>query len=161
MKELTDQLRGVRHIRRLRIHTRLPIVLPERVDQELLDWLHALPWPVAIVVHANHANELDADVASAMHRLRAVGATLLNQSVLLRGVNDDSAALIALSETLFDHGVLPYYLHLLDRVQGAAHFEVDTATAQALERTLRGALPGYLMPRFVREIAGASSKMPL
>lgn len=158
--ELTEQLRGVPHVRRLRLHTRLPIVLPARVDAELTDWLGALRWPVAIVVHSNHANEINDEVAAAMRQLRSTGATLLNQSVLLRGVNDDVDTLANLSVTLFEAGVLPYYLHLLDRVRGSVHFEVSDDEAARLESGLRERLPGYLMPRWVREIAGQPSKTP-
>lgn len=158
LAELTDALASIAHLKRLRIHTRLPIVLPERVDAELTVWLRRLPWPVAVVLHANHANEIDAGVAHACARLRASGVALLNQSVLLRGVNDDAGTLAALSERLFDCGVIPYYLHQLDRVAGTAHFAVDDATARALIDTLRGRLSGYLVPRLVREIAGAPGK---
>ena len=161
LEELTDGLRALPHIRRLRLHTRLPIVLPERVDAGLLAWLRDLPWPVAVVVHANHPNELDASVADALGRLRAAGATVLNQAVLLRGINDDAAVLADLSERLFDAGALPYYLHQLDRVAGTAHFEVDDARALALHAQLQATLPGYLVPRLVREVAGAPSKTPL
>jgi KamA family protein len=161
LAELTTALTPVRHLRRLRIHTRLPVVLPERIDEELSRWLGALPWPTTIVLHANHANELDTSVAAACARLRDRGAILLNQSVLLRGVNDDVPVLADLSERLFDCGVLPYYLHQLDRVAGAAHFEVDDARARDLVDELRARLPGYLVPRLVREIAGARSKTPL
>ena len=158
LAELTAALAAIAHVRRLRIHSRLPIVLPERVDAELLHWLAALPWPLAFVVHANHANEFDASVDAALARLRGAGAHLLNQAVLLRGVNDDVETLAALSERGFDAGVLPYYLHQLDRVQGAAHFEVDDARALALRDELRARLPGYLVPRLVREVAGDSGK---
>jgi len=158
LAELTDALRELPHVRRLRLHTRLPIVLPERVDAELTGWLASLPWPVAIVVHANHANEFDASVDAAMRDLRATGATLLNQAVLLRGVNDDVDALAALAERSFDAGVLPYYLHQLDRVAGAAHFEVDDGTALALHAALVARQSGYLVPRLVREVAGDASK---
>lgn len=161
LRELTEQLRAIPHLKRLRIHTRLPIVLPERVDAELCDWLGNLPWPVAVVVHANHAREIDRDVTAALARLRATGATLLNQAVLLAGVNDRVDAQAALSESLFEAGVLPYYLHLLDRVQGAAHFEVDDDRARRILQALRARLPGYLVPRLVREIAGESSKTPV
>jgi len=160
LKELTDALTEIPHIRRLRIHTRLPIVLPARVDSELCNWLACLRWPVAVVVHANHGNEIADDVRAALGDLRASGATLLNQSVLLRGVNDDVQVLAELSETLFESGVLPYYLHLLDRVQGAAHFDVPEQQAAVIERALRERLPGYLMPRWVREIAGEPYKTP-
>jgi L-lysine 2,3-aminomutase len=159
--ELTAQLADVPHIRRLRIHTRLPVVLPERVDAELLAWLRALPWPVAVVIHANHANEFDASIDAAMGRLRAAGATLLNQAVLLRGVNDTVDALAALSERSFAAGVLPYYLHQLDRVDGAAHFEVCDDKARTLHAALMARLSGYLVPRLVREVAGDTGKRPL
>jgi L-lysine 2,3-aminomutase len=166
LAELTAQLADIPHLRRLRIHTRLPVVLPERVDAELVAWLRALPWPVVVVIHANHANEFDAHVDTAMARLRAAGdagrgITLLNQAVLLRGVNDDTDALAALSERGFAAGVLPYYLHQLDRVQGTAHFEVDDDRALVLHAELRARLSGYLVPKLVREVAGDSGKRPL
>lgn len=159
--ELTSELATIAHVRRLRIHTRLPIVLPERIDVEFGAWLHALPWPTVIVLHANHVNELDDTVARACARMRAAGAVLLNQSVLLRGVNDHADALAALSERLFDCGVAPYYLHQLDPVHGAAHFAVDDATARHLIDELTGRLSGYLVPRLVREIPGESAKTPV
>jgi EF-P beta-lysylation protein EpmB len=161
LAELTDALASIAHLQRLRIHTRLPIVLPERVDAPLLDWLRALPWPVAVVVHANHANEFDAGVDAAMGALRGAGATLLNQAVLLRGVNDAVDALAALSERAFAAGVLPYYLHQLDRVAGTAHFEVPDARARELHAALAARLSGYLVPRLVREIPGDTGKRPL
>lgn len=160
LRELTAQLVAIPHLRRLRVHTRLPVVLPERIDRELLDWLGSLPWPVVLVIHANHAREIDDSVRAALAALRGSGVTLLNQSVLLRGVNDSLPALAALSETLFAAGVAPYYLHLLDRVHGSAHFEVDEEIARGLAAGLRALLPGYLVPRLVREVAGESSKTP-
>jgi EF-P beta-lysylation protein EpmB len=159
--ELTDGLAAIPHVRQLRIHTRLPIVLPARVDSALLDWIGGLPWPVAIVVHANHGNEIAAEVPHALQALRAAGATVLNQSVLLRGVNDDADALVELSHRLYAAGALPYYLHLLDRVRGAAHFEVAEDAARRLHGKLLARLPGYLVPRLVREIAGEASKTPV
>jgi KamA family protein len=161
LAELTDALRAIPHIRRLRIHTRLPIVLPERVDAEFSAWLADLPLQKLVVLHANHGNEIDSDVAGACARLREAGASLLNQSVLLRDVNDGVTALVELSEKLMGAGVLPYYLHQLDRVQGAAHFAVDDARARALLEAMRTRLPGYLVPRLVREIAGEAAKTPL
>ena len=161
LADLTRQLAGIAHLKRLRIHSRLPIVLPARIDQAFIDWLASLPWPVTFVIHANHAREFDGDVDAALARLRAAGATLLNQAVLLRGVNDSVDALAALSERGFSAGVLPYYLHQLDRVQGAAHFEVDDAAAIALHRGLAARLSGYLVPRLVREVAGDPGKRPL
>jgi EF-P beta-lysylation protein EpmB len=161
LAEFTDALAGLPHVRRLRLHTRLPVVLPERVDDALLAWLSALPQQRVVVIHANHANEIDAGVARALGELRRAGATLLNQAVLLRGVNDDVAALADLSERLFEAGVLPYYLHQLDRVAGAAHFEVPEAESLTLHAALSARLPGYLVPRLVREVAGAPAKLPL
>lgn len=159
--ELTQALRQIPHLRRLRIHSRLPVVLPERVDDELAQWLGSLPWPVAFVIHANHANEFDATVDAAMARLREAGATLLNQAVLLRGVNDSIEALQALSERSFAAGVLPYYLYQVDRVEGVAHFEVGDDTAKDLHAQLTARLSGYLVPKLVREISGDSSKRPV
>lgn len=161
LAQLTQGLAQIPHVRRLRLHTRWPIVLPERVDGELLDWLRELPWPVTIVLHANHPNEIDAEVGAAAAALRGAGAQLLNQAVLLRGVNDDADALIELSRRCGDHQVLPYYLHLLDRVQGAAHFRVSERRGRQLLRALRTALPGYLVPRLARETPGAPSKTVL
>lgn len=161
LAELTDALTEIKHVRRLRIHTRLPIVLPERVDSEFCDWLGSLPMQKIVVLHANHANEIDQGVLDACRQLSAAGATLLNQSVLLRRINDSVEALAALSEQLFNCNVLPYYLHQLDRVQGAAHFEVSDQAAIKLMRGLRDQLPGYLVPRLVRETAGAKSKLPV
>lgn len=159
--ELTDALAGIPHLRRLRIHSRLPVVLPERVDDGLVRWLAGLPWPVAFVIHANHANEFDAGVDAALGRLHGAGAQLLNQAVLLRGVNDSVDALAALGERSFAAGVLPYYLHQLDRVAGVAHFEVPDEQALALHAGLRARLSGYLVPRLVREIPGDTGKRPL
>jgi len=159
--ELTQALRQIPHLRRLRIHSRLPVVLPERVDDDLVQWLGSLPWPVAFVIHANHANEFDASVDAAMARLREAGATLLNQAVLLRGVNDSIEALQALSERSFAAGVLPYYLYQVDRVEGVAHFEVDDDTAKDLHAQLTARLSGYLVPKLVREISGDTSKRPV
>ena len=159
--ELTDALAAIPHVRRLRIHSRLPVVLPERIDADLLRWLGALPWPLAIVIHANHANESDAQVDAALSRLRDAGATLLNQAVLLRGVNDSVDALADLSERAYAAGVLPYYLHQLDRVAGTAHFEVADVIALALHAAIAARLPGYLVPRLVREIPGDTGKRPL
>ena len=161
LAELTGALADIPHLRRLRIHSRLPIVVPERVDDGLMGWLTALPWPVTLVVHANHANEFDGTVDAALGRLRAAGVHLLNQAVLLRGVNDSVDALAALSERGFAAGVLPYYLHQLDRVAGVAHFEVDDAHARALHAGLAARLSGYLVPRLVREIPGDTGKRPL
>lgn len=161
LASLTESLADVPHLRRLRVHTRQPIVLPSRVDAGLLDWLAKLRWPVTFVLHANHAAELDDEVAAAVARLRDARVHVLNQSVLLRGVNDSVEALAALSERLLEVGVLPYYLHVLDRVRGSAHFDVAEEDAKHLHASLTRELPGYLVPRLVREVPGASSKVSI
>lgn len=161
LAEFTGALAGLGHVRRLRLHTRLPVVLPERVDAELLAWLAGLPQQVVVVIHANHGNEIDGAVGRALADLRQAGATLLNQAVLLRGVNDSVEAQAGLSEALFGAGVLPYYMHQLDRVAGTAHFEVPETESRALMDALAARLPGYLVPRLVREVAGAPSKQSL
>ena len=151
-------LDDIPHVRRLRLHTRVPVVLPERVDAALIGWLSRTSLQKVVVLHFNHANEIDDAVTAACAGLRAAGATLLNQSVLLKGVNDSTDALADLSEKLIACGVLPYYLHLLDRVQGTAHFNVEEMIAQTLMSALSARLPGYLLPRLVREIAGEPAK---
>lgn len=158
---LVRDLEAIPHVRRLRIHTRNPVVLPERVDERLLAWLGATRLETVVVVHANHAREIDATVAEGFSRLRDAGATLLNQSVLLKGVNDSADALAALSEVLFEAGALPYYLHLLDPVAGAAHFDLPEERARRLAGELAARLPGYLVPRLVREVPGALAKVPV
>lgn len=156
-----QQLEGIPHLSRLRIHTRTPVVLPERVDAPLLDWLQRTRFHTVIVLHVNHANELDTAACQAIADLRETGAQLLNQSVLLAGVNDSVAALHQLSEALFAAGVIPYYLHQLDPVQGAAHFAVPDERARKLIAGLQARLSGYLVPRLVREIPGQAGKTPL
>lgn len=158
---LVEQVVAIPHIRRLRIHTRLPVVVPSRIDERCLAWLTNHRLQTVVVIHSNHANEIDDEVRAALSRLKAAGVTLLNQAVLLKGVNDSVAALSELSETLFACGVLPYYLHLLDKVNGAAHFEVPESEARALYQALLAELPGFLTPTLVREIAGESSKTPI
>lgn len=159
--KLVSDLDAIRHLKRLRIHTRLPVVIPSRVGKPLIEWLTATRLQKILVNHINHANEIDDQVREAMQQLASTGTILLNQSVLLRGVNDSTATLAQLSEQLFTSGILPYYLHQLDPVQGAAHFSVDDAIALQLISELRECLPGYLVPRLVREQAGKPSKTPL
>ena len=151
-------LEQIAHVRRLRLHTRTAVVLPERIDDALLRWLGATRLQKVVVLHVNHANEIDGAVADAIGRLRGTGAVLLNQSVLLRRVNDTAPVLAALSERLFACGVLPYYLHMLDRVQGVGHFEVNEKEGIKLMGELAGMLPGYLVPRLARELPGAPAK---
>lgn len=158
---LCQQLEAIPHIKRLRIHTRFPLVLPERIDNDFIAWVSALSLQVVMVIHANHANELQQQTPAALLKLQQAGIVLLNQSVLLKGVNDNTATLVELSNALIQHHVVPYYLHILDRVQGAAHFEVSEPHAIALVEQLRALLPGYMVPKLVREIAGEHSKTPL
>ncbi|WP_018877331.1 EF-P beta-lysylation protein EpmB [Thioalkalivibrio sp. ALE28] len=158
LARLAERLAGIPHLERLRIHTRLPVVLPERVDDRLLAWLGQGRLQHILVLHANHPREFAAPADAALQRLRGAGVTLLNQAVLLAGINDDAETLIELQEAGFRLGVLPYYLHQLDRTRGTAHFEVSDARAGELYRDLHARLPGYLVPRLAREIPGEPGK---
>lgn len=158
LKMFCNNLTEIAHVTRLRIHTRLPVVIPERITLELINWMKELPLNVVIVVHINHPNEINDEVKQAIHQLRTAGILVLNQTVLLRGVNDDAHLLITLSETLFSVGVLPYYLHVLDKVQGAAHFDITLEKALELHSEMSKSLPGYLVPRLACEEAGEPSK---
>ena len=161
LAELARRLAAIDHLRRLRIHTRLPIVIPQRVTDELIAWLRGTRLTPIVVIHANHANELDATVADALARLADAGIVLLNQSVLLRGVNDDVDALESLCRRLVDLRVTPYYLHQLDRVSGAAHFEVPEDQGRRLVDQLRGDCPVTRFRATSREVAGAENKIVL
>jgi EF-P beta-lysylation protein EpmB len=155
---LTSKIAAIPHVTRLRVHTRLPIVVPSRVTDALIEWFTQTRLSPVMVVHANHARELSTDVAVALEKLRGAGVMLLNQAVLLRGVNDSAAAQQKLSERLIEVGVVPYYLHQLDRVAGAAHFEVPIDEGRRIVAELRARLPGYMVPRYVQEIPGEPSK---
>lgn len=161
LTSLIQQIQTISHIKRLRIHSRTPVVLPERLDDGLLELLQAVNLQTVIVIHCNHPHELDEQVLETLSAMRECGLTLLNQSVLLKGVNDNVDTLVRLSERLFSVGVLAYYLHQLDRVDGAQHFEVPDARAITLHNELRQRLPGYLLPELVREQRGAHAKTPL
>ncbi|MFQ5470430.1 MAG: EF-P beta-lysylation protein EpmB [Gammaproteobacteria bacterium] len=161
LSRLTNQLKPIPHIKRVRIHTRIPVVLPDRIDQAFIAWLSELPFNTSIVIHCNHANEIDALVGKTLLKLARTNATIFNQSVLLHRINDSVEALSSLSERLFESRVIPYYLHLLDKVQGAAHFDVSRDKALEIMHELRQRLPGYLTPRLVKEKAGAACKIPL
>ena len=161
LERLLAALARIPHVQRLRLHSRQPVVMPERLDAGLLTLLTASRLRPVLVIHANHPHELDETVRAALARLAAAGVVLLNQSVLLRGVNDSVETLAALSEALFATRVLPYYLHLLDPVRGAAHFDVNEIEASAIMDQLRRRLPGYLLPRLVREQPGQSAKTPI
>lgn len=161
LRWLLESISGIPHVTTVRIHTRLPVVIPERVSGELLAMLRDFRKQVVVVIHCNHAQEIDTPVAAALSLLHRAGVTLLNQSVLLQGVNDDAAAISALSKRLFAENVLPYYLHLPDRVAGTRHFAVTLEAAEAIMRELQACLPGYLVPRLVREDPGEPAKTRL
>jgi EF-P beta-lysylation protein EpmB len=159
LAQLIKSLEAIPHLKRLRIHSRVPVTLPSRIDNGLLQLLAKTRLQTILVTHANHANELQsADITAALNQLVLANVRLLNQSVLLRGVNDDAHTLAILSEALFDAGVTPYYLHLLDKTSGTSHFEVADSDAQVIYQTLQGLLPGYQVPKLVREIQGKQSK---
>jgi len=161
LDDLLQLLEGISHLKRVRIHSRLPIVLPNRVTQSLIDRLKASRLQPVMVVHANHGNELVDDCAESLSQLVTSGIPTLNQAVLLKGVNDSVDALADLCERCVNLGVMPYYLHQLDRVSGAAHFEVPVATGRTLIEQLRHRLPGYAVPKYVTEQPGDESKLPL
>lgn len=157
----TDQISQIPHIKTLRVHTRLPIVIPDRIDQQCLAWLAQDRLKVVVVLHSNHPNEIDGQVGAVIEKMQGLGILLLNQAVLLKGVNDKVTTLATLSETLFHWGVLPYYLHLLDKVAGAQHFDLPESEAIALHTALKGRLPGYLVPKLAKEVPAANAKVVL
>ena len=156
---LFKQLDKIKHLKRIRIHSRLPIVLPSRVTPKLCNVFNSTSKAVIVVVHSNHQNELNSRVEQACQQLKNHDVTLLNQAVLLKGINDDAEQLAGLSEKLFTLGIMPYYLHLLDKARGTAHFEVDQQYACVLMNEIKQILPGYLVPKLVREQAGAANKI--
>ena len=155
---LCEQIAAIPHIKRLRIHTRLPVVIPSRIDENFLRWASGTRLAPLMVLHINHANEINQEVADAVQRLTDQGIRVMNQTVLLRDVNDDAEVLRQLSERLFDIGVTPYYLHLLDRVQGAEHFDIAQQRVLQIYAELQSNLPGFLVPKLVREVPGEESK---
>ncbi len=161
LASLLARAQAIPHLRRLRLHTRLPVVIPSRITPTLLEVLGSSRLPVVLVLHINHAREIDTQLGQAIAALRHTGITLLNQAVLLRGVNADADSLVALSEALFAHGVLPYYLHLPDQVQGTRHFLVSAAEGRALLAAISARLPGYLVPKLAQEVPGEAAKQVL
>lgn len=161
LAKLVAALEEIPHLRRLRIHTRLPIVLPSRINSEFLDWLAQSRFSKWLVVHSNHANEIDDEVTGAIAAIRSADCTVLNQCVLLRGINDNVQAQLDLCQRMIDIGVLPYYLHQLDRVLGAESYEVARSDGLQIIEALRAKLPGYAVPKYVCEIAGQASKTSL
>ena len=158
LMDLLTRLEAIPHIRRIRIHTRFPIGIPERIDEELLRGFSAIAKPIVVSLHVNHPKELDDDVRSSLQRLRSIGAMLLSQTVLLKGINDSVHVLSWLMSALVQAGILPYYLHQLDRVEGAHRFEVPIHEGLVLMETLRATLPGYMVPRYVQERHGEPGK---
>lgn len=158
---LLEHLSAIPHIQRVRIHTRLPVVIPQRVTQQLCDLFLRYQLRFVMVLHTNHAQELDDEVKSACAKLKDAGVDLFNQSVLLKNINDNAESLISLSERLFSCGITPYYLHILDKVKGAGHFEVDIKMAKSLMIKIRALLPGYLVPTLVQEEASYDNKTPI
>jgi len=156
-----DELEQIPQIKRMRIHSRLPVVIPARITEQLCERLAKSPLKIIFVNHINHANEIDSDFKNAMNMLKQANVLLLNQAVILKDVNDTVDAQINLSEALFDANVLPYYLHLLDKVEGASHFDIDEAQAIKIMVELLETLPGFLVPKLVREIGGQKSKTPI
>jgi EF-P beta-lysylation protein EpmB len=158
LRWLTAEIESISHIKRLRIHSRLPVVIPARIDEPLINWLGHTRLKPTFVLHINHANEISTELCQGVDRLKQAGISVLNQSVLLKGINDSSEQLIALSEKLFDAGIMPYYLHMLDPVQGASHFDVSKKHAVEIFHQIQSELPGFLTPKLVQERAGETSK---
>ncbi len=161
LKNLIGHLSQIKHIKRLRFHTRFPIGIPERIDEDFLTILNNCPMQIFFVLHINHPNELDNEIFLKVRLLQTVRVVVLNQSVLLYGVNDDADTLVKLSEMLVNQGILPYYLHQLDRVQGSKHFEVEEEKGRALIKEMSKKLSGYAIPKYVREIEGEPNKTGL
>ncbi len=158
---LIKQIEQIPHIKRLRIHTRLPVVIPNRITPDLVALLASTALKVTMVLHINHGNEISRDFVDALEPLHQARIPIFNQSVLLKGINDDANTLIELSEVMYDAGIIPYYLHLFDQVQGAAHFDVSEEKAVSIAKEMLATLPGFLMPKLVREIAGEANKTPI
>lgn len=161
LAEIASQISNIPHIKRLRIHTRLPVVIPSRLNDEFIAWISKLTIKPVLVLHINHANEVSDSLAHRCKQLVAAGVTVLNQSVLLKNINDNATDLEHLSERLFEANILPYYLHMFDRVQGAVHFDVKRDEARAIMAELIKRLPGFLVPKLVQEFAGQPGKTPI
>jgi len=161
LEDLLSRLSLLSHVRSVRFHTRFPMGIPERLDSGFLSLFGKFPFQFWFIIHSNHPNEFDEDIFKALKRVRQLGIPILNQSVLLKGVNDQFSVLFELCSKLVDNGIIPYYLHQLDRVQGAAHFEVSEVEGKELIRRLSDSLPGYAVPRYVKEIPGMPGKTPI
>ena len=161
LNTLLKRISAIPHITRIRFHTRFPIGIPERIDADFVEMLSSIPQQIWFVIHCNHASELDNEILARLKLLQKKGMLILNQAVLLKGVNDDAETLKVLCETLVNHGIIPYYLHQLDRVQGASHFEVQEEVGHQLIADISKVLPGYAIPKYVREISGSPNKTML
>ena len=158
LRKIFQAIEEIKSIKTIRIHTRLPVILPQRISEKLIETFYNQKKRIVVVVHSNHPNELDSDTRRAFECLKSIGVWLLNQSVLLKGVNDCDQILTDLSKKLFDQGVLPYYLHLPDKVANTTHFYIDTKQGQKIHKKIQAKLPGYLVPKLVREIPNYPSK---
>ncbi len=161
LSNFTTQLNNIEHIKTLRIHTRIPLVNPSRITDKFIKWLDGIHLKKVMVLHSNHPKELHPELKTTLNKVASTQTLLLNQSVLLKGINDNAKTLSQLSFKLFEFGVLPYYLNQLDKVQGAAHFQVTNKQAKRIHRELLATLPGYLVPKLVEEIPGKKNKSPL
>ena len=161
LQQWIERLESIEQVKILRIHSRVPVVMPTRLDEELISLLKNSRLRIILVIHSNHASELDDYCCAQLNRLVQAHITVLNQAVLLKGVNDSAQVLVELSYRLFDAGVMPYYLHVLDKVKGAMHFDLDANTIDEIYQDVLANLPGYLVPKLVREIAGEKNKTPL
>ena len=159
LEKLISSIQTIEHVKTIRLHSRLPVVLPDRITNELIKLLSQSKFQAVLVIHSNHPNELSNKVLQGLARFQSSGITLLNQSVILNSVNDHEDTLIRLSRKLFSAGVLPYYIHMLDRVSGAAHFAVSTNKAIKIHKKMQESLPGYLVPKLVREVTDFPHKM--
>jgi KamA family protein len=158
---LIERISGISHVKRLRIHSRLPVVIPARITQTLTHMLRETRLQVVLITHINHAQEVNQELTDAMTRLKQANVTLLNQGVMLKGVNNSIESQMNLTHAQFDAGILPYYIHVLDKVQGAAHFYISDQEAKTIMRGVMERVSGYLVPKLTREIGGRSSKTPL
>lgn len=161
LRWLANELERIPHVARLRVHSRLPVVLPSRIDEQLVEIFSTSRLDVAWVIHCNHPQELTSEVGAALEMIRGSNIALLNQSVLLKNINDCAKTLGHLSKRLFSLGVLPYYLHVLDKVSGAAHFDIPENQARLIHQEMVENLSGYLVPKLVKEVPHAASKTPV
>ncbi len=161
LQEMFDQLNQINHIKRIRIHSRFPVVIPDRINKELIKTLNRGKKECIVVLHINHANEINDAMIKAIKQMTSQGMLVFNQSVLMKGINNSTETLIKLSEKLIENQIVPYYLHLLDPVSGTTHYEVGETEAKKLIKEMKNRVSGYLVPKLVREIHGQKSKISI